>query len=340
MHSYAWSVRVNLQPLRFQLRWIPFLIFSVIGNFMTIILLKFVASNNTRVAFDIIRYFGITVSIPCCFLCCNEVFYLIRKLQKPVVKMLRWCDFISLACTICVGTLAFFYENWIFYNCIAGCICVASIKIFHFKSLKQAFSSMAIMFVSAAVLGGILHFILTQSYNDYVGELSSPFFLQVPDMIENLFKKCSWLPIIDVIIPGVTLSYLRVYDENKSAKCGGIYTLIGNITFVSATILWIGIEYVWPWSVPFSFITYPILMLTIFIVAWRRSEWFDLYHGRFLQEMNMIDAGNLEENRFSFGDHVNHHSMEDLLIPAHGKNPTGSDIFDWFYAKFDIIIDN
>ena len=156
---------------------------------------------------------------------------------------------------------------------------MASIKIFHFKSLKQAFRSMAIVFGSAAVLGGILHFILPQSYNDYAGDLSSPFFLQVPDMIENLFKKCSWLPIIDVIIPGVTLSYLRVYDENKSSKFGGVYTLIGNVSFISATTLWIGIEFIWPWSVPFSFVTYPILMLTIFVVAWRRSEWFDLYHG-------------------------------------------------------------
>ena len=129
-----------------------------------------------------------------------------------MVKFIRWCDLISFSFTVCIGVLAVFYENWIFYNIIAGTICVAAIKIFHFNSLKQAYKSMTILFVTVSVLAGVLHFILPQSYNDYAGELSSPFFLQVPDMIENLFKKCSWLPTIDVIIPGVMLSYLRVYD--------------------------------------------------------------------------------------------------------------------------------
>ena len=80
-----------------------------------------------------------------------------------------------------------------------------------------------------------------------------------------------------------------MYDLNKSSRWGGVYTISGNITFILATVIWIGIESVWPWSVPFSFITYPILMLTIFLIAWRRSEWSDLYNGTFLQDMNLVD---------------------------------------------------
>ena len=166
---------------------------------------------------------------------------------------------------------------------MAGFICVGSIKLFHFKSLKEAYTSMIITFLAITVLTIILHFLLTLSYNDYAGELSSPLFLQVPDLVENLFKKCSWLPILDVIIPGVTLSYLRLHDENKSSKCGGIYTVTGNLTFVIATIIWILLEYVYPYSVPFSLVTYPLLMLSIFIVAWRRLDWPTLYEGKFHQ---------------------------------------------------------
>lgn len=143
---------------------------------------------------------------------------------------------------------------------------------------------MIITFLAITVLTIILHFLLTLSYNDYAGELSSPLFLQVPDLVENLFKKCSWLPILDVIIPGVTLSYLRLHDENKSSKCGGIYTVTGNLTFVIATIIWILLEYVYPYSVPFSLVTYPLLMLSIFVVAWRRLDWPTLYEGKFHQE--------------------------------------------------------
>jgi hypothetical protein len=71
---------------------------------------------------------------------------------------------------------------------------------------------MAIMVATVSVLCIVLQFILPLSYNDYAGELSSPLFFQVPDLVNNLFKKCSWLPVLDVIIPGVTLSYLRLYD--------------------------------------------------------------------------------------------------------------------------------
>ena len=70
MHSYAWSVRIQLKPLRIILKWVPFLIFSVVGDFGIAILLKF-ATKGTNLAFDMIRYAGVTVSIPCIFICFN-----------------------------------------------------------------------------------------------------------------------------------------------------------------------------------------------------------------------------------------------------------------------------
>lgn len=69
--------------------------------------------------------------------------------------------------------------------------------------------------------------------------MSSPLFIQIPDMIDELYKKCSWLPVLDVIIPGVFLSLLRTYDENYNTGWGGVYTLIGNLFFVASTVLWV-----------------------------------------------------------------------------------------------------
>lgn len=63
----------------------------------------------------------------------------------------------------------------------------------------------------------------------------------MPDLIENLYKQCSWLPVYDIIIPGVLLSYLRKYDENNGSKYGGVYTVAGNIAFILATALWVGL---------------------------------------------------------------------------------------------------
>lgn len=110
-----------------------------------------------------------------------------------------------------------------------------------------------------------------RSYNDYATELSSCLFLVVPDLVNNLYKKCSWLFIIDIIFPGVMLSYLRLYDLNRGSVYFGVYTLCGNITVVLATILWVVLEYAYPFSIPFSMVTYLSLMAVVFLVSWSRN---------------------------------------------------------------------
>jgi hypothetical protein len=78
--------------------------------------------------------------------------------------------------------------------------------------MKQASYSLAISVTSVTLIAIVLHWILPRSYNDYASELSSPLFIEVPDLVDNLFKKCSWLPVVDIIVPGVLLAFLRTYD--------------------------------------------------------------------------------------------------------------------------------
>jgi hypothetical protein len=100
-------------------------------------------------------------------------------------------------------------------------------------------------------------------------------------MITNLYKKCSWLPVIDVVVPGVCLSYLRKYDENFHTGMGGVYTIIGNISFIISTTIWILIEVLYPFSVPFSLITYPLTLGSIVLTAYKRNELKTLWNGTF-----------------------------------------------------------
>ena len=72
-------------------------------------------------------------------------------------------------------------------------------------------------------------------------------------------------------MPGVTLSYLRVHDKQVGSKYGGVYTILGNLSFILGTIIWIAIEKVFPYSVPFSIITYPFFLIAIFIISKKRS---------------------------------------------------------------------
>ena len=154
--------------------------------------------------------------------------------------------------------------------------------MFHFASLKEAYLCKAIIIVVFTTVTAVLHFVTPdRSYNDYATELSSPLFLVVPDLVNNLFKKCSWLFILDIIIPGVMLSYLRQYDVNRGSTLLGVYTIYGNLTIILATIVWVAVEYGYEFSVPFSLVTYLFLMLVTFIVSWTRNEWKDLWSGMF-----------------------------------------------------------
>ena len=192
------------------------------------------------------------------------------------------------------------------------CICVASIKIFHFSSLKEAYSTQLIVIAIFTTLTAVIHFLEPdRSYNDYATELSSPLFLVVPDLVNNLFKKCSWMFILDIIVPGVMLSYLRLYDLNRGSKFVGVYTLVGNITVVIGTILWVALEYAYPFSVPFSLVTYLCLMVIIFVLSWTRNEFKDLWSGMFEKENSVIDESRLSEKHRSFGDLV----PDDLIDP-------------------------
>lgn len=137
--------------------------------------------------------------------------------------------------------------------------------------MKQAYLSMAISVIFVTLASTISHFVLDRSYNDYASELSSPLFIALPDLISQLYKKCSWLPVIDVIIPGVFLSFLRTYDENYNTGWGGVYTVIGNMSFILSTMLWILLEAVYPYSVPFSLVTYLLLALSIFLMSYKRN---------------------------------------------------------------------
>ena len=219
----------------------------------------------------ILRYIGVCVAVPFAFICADELFYLNRKLRKPIFKFIRFCDVLSGIIAIVLFVFSLIYENWIFYDALAICVCVGGIKLLTFASLRQAGLSFLITVLTSTIISVIFHYTLPRSYNDYASEIASPLFITLPDLITNLFKKCSWLPVLDVIIPGVLLSFLRKYDENYHTGFGGVYTIIGNLTFILSTGLWILIEALYPFSIPFSLISYTLLYGAIFLTSLKRN---------------------------------------------------------------------
>ena len=230
-------------------------------------------------------------------------------MRQEVYRKVRYCDIASIGIALAAMITCIFVENWILYDLVAICICVGSIKLFFFNNLKQAYISMSIYTVTVTIIAIISHYILERSYNDYAYELSSPLFIQVPDLVNNLFKKCSWLPVIDITVPGVALSYLRMHDENKSSRYGGVYTVSGNITFILSTALWIGLEVLYPFSIPFCLVTYLSLMAVVVLIAWSRNDLKTLMEGTFVKYSSI--HSDLEEKRESFSKLIG----EDMINP-------------------------
>ena len=219
LHSRIWSIRYKRYALAIELKWHRFLIFILVVAAIVLALYIY-ASNQFKNANIALRYLGLVVAWVFCFICWDEILFLFVPLKKKLFKVgdgigamkIRICDVASFLLSTIMFVLGFFLTNWIYNDVMAVCICVGSIKLFKFRSLKQGFLSMIIFLVFVTIAAIILHFTLDRSYNDYATELDSPIFLTMPDLIKTLYKKCSWLPVVDVIVPGVFLSFLRKYD--------------------------------------------------------------------------------------------------------------------------------
>lgn len=107
MHSHVWSIRINQRPLRYVLKWKNFLIFSAVGVGL-ILSLYFSTYRDLWKSFTVIRYFGIIFSLFFVFICLNESIYLIKRLRKPVYKIIRQCDAISGVVAVFLVILACF----------------------------------------------------------------------------------------------------------------------------------------------------------------------------------------------------------------------------------------
>ncbi len=62
------------------------------------------------------------------------------------------------------------------------------------------------------VVALIIHYVVKQSYNSILlNDFNNPMFLQLPTITKNLNQQCAWIPVTEVIFPGMVLSYLRRY---------------------------------------------------------------------------------------------------------------------------------
>jgi hypothetical protein len=157
------------------------------------------------------------------------------KLKKNISRRVLASAIISVTCYI----LGIWFENWIYYNILSSCIAIGAIKMFRFKSLRDGFYTLIVVVISITVFTIWSYSKLARPINDYSFELSSPLFIEVPDLVNNLYKKCSWVSIYDMILPGAILAYLRDYDQNYHVGWKGVYTSTSIVIFSLSCLSWV-----------------------------------------------------------------------------------------------------
>ena len=85
---------------------------------------------------------------------------MVRVLKLPVYDFVRRCDIASLVGTLIIMTIGSLLEDFITTDILALFICVGSIKMFKFKTLKQSIICLMIDVTIISVVAAVLHFIL------------------------------------------------------------------------------------------------------------------------------------------------------------------------------------
>lgn len=74
-----------------------------------------------------------------------------------------------------------------------------------------------------------------------------------------------------MILPGAVLAYLRDYDENYHVGWKGVYTFASIISFSLSCIVWVVIEALIQYNIPFCLVIYPPFMLIIVLLSLYRN---------------------------------------------------------------------
>lgn len=168
---------------------------------------------------------------------------------------------------------------WIFNDILAICSVIAAIKIFKIRSLKVALTLLFSSLLLEVAIGLFVHYVLGQSYNNLIIQaFESSLVIVFPSITPEFYRRCSWLPLTNLIFPGVMISYLRRFDKSRGTL---LYLVIGYGSFYFGAIAWMLIDMNIRHATPMGLVIYPAMCIIVYIFAIRRNEMKTLWSGFF-----------------------------------------------------------
>ncbi|EAR90165.1 signal peptide peptidase (macronuclear) [Tetrahymena thermophila SB210] len=276
----------------YKIEWWWGIVYSIILT-LIVLLVKYYDSTSVLL-FDIIIS---AISIFCCYFFMCEVFGLIlfrcrtlnstrskKSVQifffQPFISKVRGVDFIGAIFSLaCVSSWYFIKKPWFMNDILSVAIMSCTIKFFKITSMKSAAIFMGITLLYDTVTAILIHYSQSQSYDSLIlAKANYPFELQIPSFKHILDKKCAWIAITSIVLPGFFLQYLHRFDKSRNSQ---VYAILGFSGLFLGSILWV-LATIWnihTW--PFACFTYPLIYLFVLLFAQKRAEVYDLWSGKF-----------------------------------------------------------
>lgn len=305
MYSRAWSYKgfgINVNKMFVTVFNIIVVVASVIAYFfphITNVILKVVGSN---------------VGIMGVMICTSETLWLLknRKLNEARFGPVRLLDLVSFMVGVAVTGLYWVTGGmWIVNDVLAVCTIIASIKILKIRTLNDGMFMLYSLLVIELVMGLFIHYVIKKSYNNLVIQLfESPLVVAFPSITPELYRRCAWIPVTNILFPGLFISYLRRFDKSRGTF---LYLIIGYVSFYFGSLIWMIIDMSTKHALPLAIISDPILTIAVVMFAHKRNELKTLWSGQFFDpEMPDITEQVLLNNRSSTTTNNNYIAFNDI----------------------------
>ena len=185
---------------------------------------------------------------------------------------------ICIGCGVFLEFLWITSENWFFSDLIAITIAFTIIRLFRLTSFKW----ILIMYVAAYSY----NIIWMRNFSNHFGEnyklttvspISLPVKIICPELSSSPFKACSYMSIADVVLPGLLLTYSKMFDVLHNSN--DFYFNAGFIGLIVGFLIDVIVYYSKSLPTPCFLYTGPLLLIISLAIAFSRDELLDFING-------------------------------------------------------------
>lgn len=193
-----------------------------------------------------------------------------RSYEIPFIGSISFLFSLCLGVGLVIVTIYFYTENWIFNNLIAIALALISIRLFKLTNFKLIMIMFSLRF--------LYDLIWSYYYSQYFSEnfrLSNnsenhlPIKFLCPEFAATPFNSCNFLPIADIILPGILCTYAKIFDESKGLN---VYFLAANASLAAGLIFNMFVYYSYKLPLPSFLFSGPVMIITMVVLAHNRSH--------------------------------------------------------------------